>query len=155
LKKIVEKKEGKKSVKKVNKKTDTNVQSHYLYFVSLIGLNMCCFTWLHIYLGLGVFVIIHEKRKKRKNIEQDLMTLIAFWWYILFLYNFATWLIGWSNYLYFVHNLPFLYISLCFEKKNPKTFSFVFENILWVFHLKSLTRPHLSTEWFKRACCIR
>jgi len=55
-KKDKEKKE--KVLKKVNKNLDTNVQCHYLYFISLIGLNMCYFTWLRICLG-NVISVLH------------------------------------------------------------------------------------------------
>ena len=37
--------------KKVNKNMGTNFQSHYLYSIYLIGLNLCYFTLLYIYLG--------------------------------------------------------------------------------------------------------
>ena len=44
-------KNAQKKPKNVNKNRGTNLQSHYLYFIFLIGLNVCYFTWWHIYLG--------------------------------------------------------------------------------------------------------
>jgi len=41
----------------VNKNLSTNVQSHHLYFIPLICLNLCYFTWLHICLGNEISVL--------------------------------------------------------------------------------------------------
>ena len=51
------KKKKRKKYNKVNKNPDTNVHSHYFYFISLIDLNMCYFTWSHICLGNGISVL--------------------------------------------------------------------------------------------------
>jgi len=86
-----EKKEEK--VQKSDKNLGTNIRSHYLYLLSLIGLSMCYFTWLHICLGneisalhiwikillgktrifisqVGLGCVRYHSWKKEKKIEQ-------------------------------------------------------------------------------------
>ena len=67
--------------------------------------------------------------------------LDIFWMYILFVYNLVIWLLGTCNCLSHIHNCPIISIYDHVLKK-PKTSFFVFEKILWVFHLKTLTRPY-------------
>ena len=107
LLKMHKKRKKEKKAQKVNKNLGTNVQTHYLYFISLICLNIYYFTWLLFYLdneicalhslintflGKKIFVsqvgiiLLKKKRKNEKmepwsqlGKEMEIMSILAAW----------------------------------------------------------------------------